>query len=64
SKIVRAIVSLAKSLELQVVAEGVETELQSAALLDLDCDLCQGYYYARPSPPEAIMQMIESRLVA
>jgi diguanylate cyclase (GGDEF)-like protein len=64
TKIVRAIVSLAKSLELQVVAEGVETVQQSEALLALDCDLCQGYYYARPSPPEAVMQMIESRLVA
>jgi EAL domain-containing protein (putative c-di-GMP-specific phosphodiesterase class I) len=46
--IVRAIVSLAKSLELEVTGEGIETPKQAALLAGLGCDLGQGYYYGRP----------------
>ncbi len=47
--IVTAIVSLADRLDLEVVAEGIETEAQSAALRDLGCRAGQGYLYGRPS---------------
>ncbi|VYU72722.1 Cyclic di-GMP phosphodiesterase Gmr [Eubacterium limosum] len=44
------IISLAKWLNLKVVAEGVETEQQVQALKSMDCNYAQGYYYARPMP--------------
>ncbi|MFT4099702.1 MAG: GGDEF domain-containing response regulator [Burkholderiaceae bacterium] len=46
--IVRAIVGLGASLNMKVVAEGVETEAQAAALFDMGCTLMQGYLFARP----------------
>jgi len=44
---VRTILSMAKSLGLAVVAEGVETEDQARALAGLGCDMAQGYYFGR-----------------
>lgn len=44
------IIALAHKLGLQVVAEGVETEVQRHALLERDCDLFQGYLFSRPMP--------------
>lgn len=48
--IVRTILALAHSLELQSVAEGVETEGQRQFLLDNGCDVFQGYLFGRPAP--------------
>jgi EAL domain-containing protein (putative c-di-GMP-specific phosphodiesterase class I) len=50
----RAIVSLARSLHLQAVAEGVETRAQADALSELRCDLAQGFYLAVPQDAEAV----------
>lgn len=47
---VRTILSMAKSLGLAVVAEGVETEEQARALAGLGCDMAQGYYFGRATP--------------
>ena len=52
SELVRAIVQLAHTLGMTPVAEGVETESQRAALVDLGCDLAQGYLFARPMDAE------------
>jgi EAL domain-containing protein (putative c-di-GMP-specific phosphodiesterase class I) len=50
----QAIVSMAKALDMEVVAEGVETAGQLAALIALGCDEGQGYLFARPLPaPQA-----------
>jgi EAL domain-containing protein (putative c-di-GMP-specific phosphodiesterase class I) len=46
--IVKAVVQLAHSLKLEVVAEGVETELQLCKLRELGCDYLQGYLFSRP----------------
>lgn len=46
--IVRAVIALTHSLDLQVVAEGVETEQLRDALSAMNCDYCQGYYWGRP----------------
>lgn len=48
--ITTAVIALAHSLGMQVVAEGVETEEQLQYLADHDCDLVQGYYLSRPLP--------------
>ncbi|MCC2957467.1 EAL domain-containing protein [Massilia sp. IC2-477] len=48
SAIVQAIVAMAHRLQLAVIAEGVETAEQVAALRKAECDQIQGYYYSRP----------------
>ncbi len=48
--VVRAIVDLGNTLDLQLVAEGVETAEQAAALANLGCPFGQGYYFAPPRP--------------
>ena len=48
--LVASIVTLSRMLNVQVVAEGVETEAQSLALRSLGCSLHQGFLYARPMP--------------
>lgn len=52
--IVQGIIALAHHLELTVVAEGVETLQQHQQLLALNCDVFQGYLFARPMPIEAL----------
>jgi diguanylate cyclase (GGDEF)-like protein len=54
SALARAIITLGQTLGLEVVAEGVETAEQLAALRELGCQLGQGYYFARPLDPEAV----------
>ncbi|MFE7034085.1 putative bifunctional diguanylate cyclase/phosphodiesterase [Streptomyces sp. NPDC057621] len=53
-KIVEGIVSLAHSLDLAVTVEGVETGAQAEQLRLLGCDTAQGWYYARPGPPDRL----------
>jgi EAL domain-containing protein (putative c-di-GMP-specific phosphodiesterase class I) len=50
ASLVDAILAMAQSLGLQVVAEGVETEQQSRFLQNLGCDRLQGFYYGKPMP--------------
>ena len=56
--IVQAVVSLAHSLGISVVAEGIEGPGQLACLRDLDCDRGQGYHFARPLDPSAVLQLL------
>ena len=48
--IIESVVRLAKSLNLKVCAEGIETEVQGADMRALGLDLCQGYLFGRPMP--------------
>lgn len=50
--IIAAIIDLAHTLAIEVVAEGVETQLQASVLRTLGCDQLQGYHFSRPLPPE------------
>jgi diguanylate cyclase (GGDEF)-like protein/PAS domain S-box-containing protein len=54
----RAIINLAQTLRLKVIAEGVETEDQLAFLRDNGCDEMQGYLFARPAGAEECEQML------
>ena len=49
-ELVKAITTMAKALNMEVVAEGVETEAQAKTLTDIGCDILQGFYFARPEP--------------
>jgi len=63
--IAKAIIAMAHSLNMTVVAEGVETEEQVAFLSDAGCDVMQGYYFARPMPAEQLEALLrEGRLWA
>jgi diguanylate cyclase (GGDEF)-like protein len=57
--IVRAILSLAKSLGFRVTAEGVETVEQVDMLREMACDNLQGFHFSRPVPPGEILPMID-----
>lgn len=57
-RLVDATMSIAKSLNLEVVAEGIETEAQAKYLKDLGCPLGQGYFFARPMEYSQLMQLI------
>ena len=56
--IVRAIVSMARTLKLQVIAEGVESEDIDRFLCIFNCDEAQGYHYARPMPADALAEWL------
>lgn len=58
AEIVRTILDLARSLRMDVVAEGIETEAQANRIQSLGCKLGQGYYFARPMAPEAVSAML------
>ena len=56
-ELVVATLSMARSLGLKVVAEGVETAEQLAVLQKERCDFGQGYYFSKPMPPKALEQL-------
>jgi EAL domain-containing protein (putative c-di-GMP-specific phosphodiesterase class I) len=58
--IVEAVLSMAHTLGLRVVAEGVETEAQLTTLRECGCDLIQGYYFSWPVPPEEATALLAS----
>ena len=60
-KVVKAFISLAHELNITVVAEGVEEKYQIEKLKEINCDLIQGYVYARPLPEEEFVTWIEER---
>jgi diguanylate cyclase (GGDEF)-like protein len=58
--IVSAIIAIAHSLGLQVVAEGLEAPEQLAFLRSLGCDVAQGYYFSKPVPAEEFGRLLET----
>jgi EAL domain-containing protein (putative c-di-GMP-specific phosphodiesterase class I) len=62
--IVETIVELARTLHMNVVAEGIETEDQLAGLIDLGCNTGQGFLFWRPLPADAAEKLLETRIAA
>ena len=60
SAITRAIIALAHTLQLNVIAEGVETAEQLQFLLAENCDEMQGFYFSRPLSPDKFVEMIRT----
>jgi diguanylate cyclase (GGDEF)-like protein len=60
--IVKAIIELAHSLKMQVIAEGVEDEEQLQLLRELKCDCIQGFLLSRPLPPEEIKIFLDNSI--
>jgi EAL domain-containing protein (putative c-di-GMP-specific phosphodiesterase class I) len=63
SGLASAVVALSETLDLQVVAEGIELSEQWATLRDLGCDLGQGFLFARPMDPDATLAFLRSQEV-
>lgn len=59
TEIIRAIINLSKSLDMTVVAEGVETEEQLQQLRAFGCDFGQGYLFARPLAPQDASKLLQ-----
>ncbi len=63
-EIIKTIITLANSLGLKTIAEGVETNEQVSFLKEHKCDFMQGYYFGRPLPSEDTTQFLKDRLSA
>ena len=63
AKIVDAVIGLSRSLGVQTVAEGIETERDAATLTDMGCALAQGFLFGRPVPAEHLPQSTVLELV-
>lgn len=59
--VVESIVHLANKLNMNTLAEGVESEEQIEALLELGCSVCQGYFYSKPVPGDEFVRFAQSR---
>ena len=59
-RLIKGILSLGKGLDLELVAEGVETKEQLEILYEMECDYVQGYYFCKPVPEEQLVEWLES----
>jgi len=59
AEIIRAIVAMARSLGLALIAEGVEQQDQLDFLQAQDCHLYQGYLFSKPLPQDAFRELLE-----
>lgn len=57
--LVKSIVTLAESLSIEVLAEGIETRRQEEVLVNLGCDFAQGFLYAKPMPASEVKEFIQ-----
>lgn len=60
-KMVKNIVNIGRIYEMDILAEGVETEAQMQVLKECGCDLFQGYLFARPMPIDALEEYIQNK---
>ena len=60
SALARAIITIGETLNLEVVAEGIEQEVQMCELRELGCKLGQGFYASRPVDPESLARLVSA----
>ena len=60
AKIIEAVIRMAESLDMMVIAEGVEEKHQVDFLNDLGCDYIQGYYFYTPMPEEEFVKLLDA----
>ena len=60
--LVKLIIDIARYMNLEVVAEGVENNKQLSLLQDAGCNVVQGFYFSRPLPPEEFEKLIEKEI--
>lgn len=60
-EIVKAIITVAHSLDLSVTAEGIENDNQFNYLKSFSCDRLQGYFFSKPLPPEQVIEFIQKK---
>ena len=61
AEIIKTIISMGKTLNRKIIAEGVETQEQLSILRDYHCDEIQGYFISRPMPAEGLKNILRSR---
>jgi EAL domain-containing protein (putative c-di-GMP-specific phosphodiesterase class I) len=61
-RLVRSIVEIGRSLDIEIAAEGVETMAHARLLRELGCDILQGYAFARPMPAEELESFLRARV--
>ncbi len=59
--VVSNVVTMAKELNMSIVAEGVETKEQALWLREINCDYAQGYYFAKPMDEDAFRELLKSQ---
>ncbi len=52
------VIELAHTLGMEAIAEGVESEAQAPLLVEMGCDMAQGFYFSEPLPPEAATRFL------
>ena len=60
--IVKTIISLGQSMDIELIAEGIETEPHKQRLLALGCRYGQGYLFSKPLPAEAFLHYLQTAL--
>ncbi len=60
SALVASIIRIAHGFQMEVVAEGIETEAQAQALAAMGCQLGQGFYYSHPVPREEVDELLQA----
>lgn len=58
--LVKSIIHLGKNLNMKIIAEGAEEQEEARILRDLECDQCQGYYFARPASERDITALVQN----
>lgn len=61
-KVLKHSISMLKSLEMNIVAEGVETLEQANELAEMGCDFFQGFYYSKPIPGDAFIEFVKKQV--
>ncbi len=62
--IVEAVIGMARALQLNVVAEGIETKEQLERLRELGCDIGQGYYFSKPMPTDKVVAFLMNSITS